>query len=213
MVAGCFEERRREQGNAGAGGIWGCRCGGGRWGWDACMHSSRVPRMQVCRSRFLAREGTGGSGRWAVCTSGAAGGELSTTKGRSSHLGGRGRSARCTPNEQPPQEVRATARSSSRQSLHLISAWNLPKGPCAGERKLSSANGPALRLWPQDASTRADPPPDTPQKLPAPPHVAADTEGSWALDHHNRGKVARRAPGHALGTGDASTLARSHAGS
>ena len=92
------------QGNAGAGGIWGCRGGAGRWGWDACMHSSRVPRMQVCRSRFLAREGTGGSGRWAVCTSAAAGGELSPTTGRSSCLGGRGRSAQYMPNEQPAPE-------------------------------------------------------------------------------------------------------------
>ena len=34
-----------------------------RWGWDARVHGSPAPRMQVCRTRFWAREGAGGPGR------------------------------------------------------------------------------------------------------------------------------------------------------
>ena len=154
----------RVQGNAGAGGIWGCRGGAGRWGWDACMHGSRAPRMHVCRSRFWARKGAGGPGRWAVYTSAAVGGELSPTKGRSSHLGGRDGSARYTLNEQPHQEVRATARSSSRQSPRPVQkAPPLSRKGCASAQKLSSANGPA-RAWciyvHPTAATRSPIPPE-----------------------------------------------------
>ena len=78
--------------------------GAGRWGCDARVHGSPTPRMQVCRTRFWAREGAGGPGRWALRTSPAAGGELSPTTGRSSCLGGRGGSAQYMPNEQPAPE-------------------------------------------------------------------------------------------------------------
>ena len=134
------------QGNAGAGGIWGCRGGAGRWGWDACLHGSRAPRMHVCRSRFWARKGAGGPGRWAVYTSAAVGGELSPTKGRSSHLGDRSEAARFMPNEQYPPEVRASGRNSSRQSLHPVGARNLRKGPDGVVEKLSSTF-PLARAW------------------------------------------------------------------
>ena len=93
------------------------------------------------------RKGAGGSGRWAVCTSAAAGGELSTTNGRSPHLGGRGRPARLMPNEQSPQEVRASGKNSSRQSPRPVQkAPPLSRKGCASAQKLSSANGPA-RAW------------------------------------------------------------------
>ena len=139
--------RRKRQGNAGARGIWGCRGGARRWGWDACMHWPRAPRMHVCCSRFWAREGSGGSGQWGVCTSAAAGGELPTTKGRSPHLGGRSGPARFMPNEQSPQEVRASGKNSSRQSPRPVQkAPPLRREGCASARKLSSANRPA-RAW------------------------------------------------------------------
>ena len=74
------------------------------------MYGSRTPRVQVCHSRYLAREGVGGSAREAVCTSTAAGGGLSAAARRSSLLGGHGKAAQIMPNEQPPPKVRAAAK-------------------------------------------------------------------------------------------------------
>ena len=107
---GRFAARCKEHANAGAGGIYGCRDGAGRWGWDVCMYGSRTPRVQVCHSRYWAREGVGGSAREAVCTSTAAGGGLSAAARRSSLLGGHDKVAQNMTNEQDPPKVRASAK-------------------------------------------------------------------------------------------------------
>ena len=78
------------------------------------MHGPRAPRMHVSRSRCWARKGAGGSGRWGVCTSAAAGGELSTTTCRKPHLEGRSEAARFMPNEEPPPCCRGGAHRLSR---------------------------------------------------------------------------------------------------
>ena len=97
-----------------------CGCGGHlglqgwcrRWGcgWDVYMYGSRAPRVQVCHSRYWAREGVGGSAREAACTSTAAGGGLSAAARRSSLLGGHGKVAQNMTNEQDPPKVRALAK-------------------------------------------------------------------------------------------------------
>ena len=74
------------------------------------MYGSRAPRVQVCHSRYWAREGVGGSAREAVCTSTAAGGGLSAAARRSSLLGGHGKVAQNMTNEQDPPKVRASAK-------------------------------------------------------------------------------------------------------
>ena len=134
------------QGNMDAGVIYGCRGGAWRWGWDACMYGSSVPRLQVCLSRYWAREGTGGHTRWALCTSAAAGGQLLTATGRNPQLGGRSETARYMTNEQNPPKVRASRRNSSRQSLHPVGARNLRKGPDGVVEKRSSTF-PLARAW------------------------------------------------------------------
>ena len=102
------------------------------------VDDSSMIRMQVCRTRFSAREGAGGPGRWALRTSAAAGGELSTTKGRNPHLGDGSGSARFMPNEQSPQEVRASGKKSSRQSPRPVQkAPPLSREGCASAQKLS----------------------------------------------------------------------------
>ena len=67
-AAGCLARRYKDQRNARAGAIYGCRGGARRWGWDLCMHGSRAPRVKGCHSQLWARKGAGGymrDGRFA----------------------------------------------------------------------------------------------------------------------------------------------------
>ena len=98
-AAGCLARRYKDQRNARAGAIYGCRGGARRWGWDLCMHGSRAPCVKGCHSQLWARKGAGGYARWPLCTSPAAGGRLSTTIGRNPQLDGRGGTAKLMPNE------------------------------------------------------------------------------------------------------------------
>ena len=160
-------QRARE--NAGAGGIWGCKGGAGRCGWDAWVHGSPTPRMQVCRTRLWAREGAGGPGRWALRTSAAAGGELSTTDGRSPYLGGRSEAGRYMPNEQTPPKVRAPGRISSRQSLRPVQTRSTVRRK--GGSVLQNCRKPSVQLV-HGASMCIPQPlpgPRYPQKIPCNP--------------------------------------------
>ena len=111
------------------------------------MYGSQTPRVQVCHSRYWAREGVGGSAREAVCTSTAAGGGLSAAARRSSLLGGHGKVAQNMTNEQDPPNVRASAKkfiSTKRETCTKDDTTE--RGGWASSLKLSSTF-PLARRW------------------------------------------------------------------
>ena len=111
------------------------------------MHGSRTPRVQVCRSRYWAREGVGGSAREAVCTSTAAGGGLSAAARRSSLLGGHGKVAQNMTNEQDPPKVRALAKKIISTKLGTCTKDDTTeRGGWASSQKLP-AEIPTARAW------------------------------------------------------------------
>ena len=139
------------------------------------MHGSRAPRVQVCRSRCWARTGAGGSAVMGALYLRAAGGQLSTSCCGRPHIGGRCKSSQNMPNEQPPQNVRVSARSPGRQSGTC--AKDVPSGP-----RESGQSSSTRLVWRcssymvhHSASTRSAAPLDAPPKIPVSSHVPGDT--------------------------------------
>ena len=146
------------------------------------MYGSRAPRVQVCHSRYWAREGVGGSAREAVCTSTAAGGGLSAAARRSSLLGGHSKAAQNMPNEQPPPKVRALAKKIISTKLETCTKDDTTeRGGWASSKKTARELSYSSEMVHQHAPTRRAPLPATPQKLPGPSHAPADTRrhGRW----------------------------------
>ena len=139
------------------------------------MHGPRAPRMHVSRSRCWARKGAGGSGRWGVCTSAAAGGELSTTNGRSPHLGDHAQ------REVPPGSASIGSKFISSESQTCAEGASTERRGVRQCAKTVVNFSSSSCMVHQGASTRHAPLPDTPRKFPEPFQAPGDTRchGRW----------------------------------